>query len=68
MVLNIEIQGKIDSAGLWRHIQEYGVNETDLIDKTLVYGETDSYSAAKIVACCLNYAKNISIEMRDPSS
>lgn len=68
MTLNIEIQGKIDSEKLWKNIQEYGVNETDLIDKTLVYGEVDPYQAVKIVACCLNYAKNISVEMRDPSA
>lgn len=48
----LEIQGKIDSKALWKQLERYGVNVTDLCQKTLVYGEVDIVTAGTIVTIC----------------
>lgn len=48
----LEIQGKIDSEALWHQLERYGVNVTDLCQKTLVYGEVDILTAGTIVTIC----------------
>ena len=48
----LEIQGKIDSMALWEQIKRYGVNVTDLCQKTLVYGEVDFITAGTIISIC----------------
>lgn len=55
MVLWIEIKGEIDSPLLWSLIKGYGLNLTDLIDKSLVYGECSYSVASRVIAICARF-------------
>ena len=55
MVLWIEIKGEIDSPLLWSLIKGYGLNLTDLIDKSLVYGECSYSVANRVIAICARF-------------
>ena len=60
--LFVEINGNIDSSSLWPLIKPYKVNLTDLIDKSLVYGEVDIVTALEVITCCSLYG-NLKIEL-----
>lgn len=67
MMVWIDIHDKIDGLALWNDIEHYKVNETELENNTLVYGDVDCDTAMQIVACCMKYSENLSIEMKHPS-
>lgn len=67
MMLWIDIHEKIDARALWNDIEPYRVNETDLENNTLVYGEVECETAMRIVACCMKYSQNLSIELKHSS-
>lgn len=65
MRIVLKLNGKIDAVGLWRMVQKYGVNVTELIDYTVVHGECSELVVLKIINCCLLFCKDIKIEMHD---
>lgn len=67
MMLFIVIRESIDTKELWNDIARYKVNETDMIDYTLVYGDVCVSDALNIVACCLKYSYNIEFTLKDSS-
>ena len=48
----IEIRGSIDSLLLWKLIEGYELNLTDLLDKCLVYGDCSCSAAGSVVSIC----------------
>lgn len=52
MYIFIEIKEKIDSRSLWKLIEKYRVNLTDLDGVSLVYGDVDTATAMEVIACC----------------
>lgn len=48
----VQIIGRINSRELWEIIEPFGVNLTDMGDKTLVYGECYLETASRIVFHC----------------
>ena len=48
----IEIRGSIDSLLLWKLIEGYKLNLTDLLDKCLVYGDCSCSDAGSVVSIC----------------
>lgn len=67
MMLWIDIHDKIDARALWHDIEHYKVNETELENNTLVYGDVDCDIAMRIIACCMKYSENLSIELKHSS-
>lgn len=67
MMLWIDIHEQIDARALWNDIEHYKVNETDLENNTLVYGDVDCETAMKVVACCMKYSLNLSFELKHSS-
>ena len=63
MRLHIEIRDKIDGTALWNDIEKFGVNETELIDVTLVYGNVEHMQAMSIIMSCMKYSTNLAIEL-----
>lgn len=57
MQLFIEIRGDINSLELWTLIEPYKVNLTDLIDKSLVYGDVSMYAALEVISRCALYGR-----------
>lgn len=55
--LYVEIAGRIDSKALWRDVECYGVNVTDLHVKTLIYGELSLRLALIVVDQAAKYGK-----------
>lgn len=55
--LYAEMNGKIDSRALWKDIEAYGVNVTDLHVKTLIYGEVSLRIALVVVDVASKYGK-----------
>ena len=55
--LYAEMNGKIDSRALWKDIEAYGVNVTDLHVKTLIYGEVSLIVALVVVDVASKYGK-----------
>lgn len=55
--LYAEMNGKIDSRALWKDIEAYGVNVTDLHVKTLIYGEVSLRVALVVVDVASKYGK-----------
>ena len=55
--LYAELNGKIDSRALWKDIEAYGVNVTDLNVKTLIYGEVSLRVALVVVDVASKYGK-----------
>ena len=55
--LYVEIAGKIDYKALWRDVECYGVNVTDLHVKTLIYGELSLRLALIVVDQAAKYGK-----------
>lgn len=67
MMLWIDIHEQIDARALWNDIEHYKVNETDLENNILVYGEVDCETAMKILSCCMKYSLNLSFELKHSS-
>lgn len=55
--LYAEIEGTIDSKSLWNDVEAYGVNVTDLMIKTLIYGEVSLRLALVVVDIAAKYGK-----------
>lgn len=55
MTFWVEIKGEIDSRSLWEQIKGYGANLTDLIDRSLVYGEASVSRVGEIISVCALY-------------
>lgn len=53
----IEISGKIKSLELYKKLEKYNVNLTDIIFLTFVYGEADLNTLIKIILTCSKYGK-----------
>lgn len=51
----IRIIGSIDSRKLFKEIEHFGINVTDCIDYTLVYGEVYLETASRIFYHCSLY-------------
>ena len=51
----ITIRGKIDSIELYEVLKGYGMNVTDLIDKTLVYATCSLEDAISVIEICSAY-------------
>lgn len=67
MRLWIDIHDKIDALALWNDIEPYSVNETELEKNILVYGDVDCDVAMRIIACCMKYSDDLSIELKHSS-
>lgn len=55
--LYAELNGKIDSRALWKDVETYGVNVTDLHVKTLIYGEVSLRVALMVIDEASKYGK-----------
>ena len=53
----VEIEGPIDSLSLWKMIEKYRVNLTDLIGTVYVYGKADTIVVMEVIVCCALYGK-----------
>lgn len=53
--LNVTIKGKVDSRQLWKDIEKYDVNVTDLEAFTAVYGKVSMYDSMFIIDICRKY-------------
>lgn len=53
----IKIDGRIDSKGLWKQIEDYGVNLTDLGDYSLIYGDVSFVTLVGIMGFCSTFDK-----------
>ena len=53
----ITIRSQVDAFALWREVKDYGMNVTEAIDKTWVYGDCGSELAGVIVTICLKYGE-----------
>lgn len=53
----IKIDGRIDSKGLWKQIEDYGVNLTDLGDYSLIYGDVNFVTLVGIMGFCSAFDK-----------
>lgn len=62
MRLLIRIDGQINSLELWQHLETYGVNLTDFMDYTLIYGKADFNDAVTIIRICALFG-NIHVEL-----
>ena len=51
----ITIKGKIDSFELYEVLKGYGMNVTDLIDKTLIYATCSLEDAISVIGICSAY-------------
>lgn len=58
--LYIEIKGNIDSKALFEIICHQGMNVTDCIDKTLVYGECYLVTASQVIYHCSLFGDTVS--------
>lgn len=57
VTLYAEVDGKIDSRDLYRKLESYGVNVTDLNVKTLIYGEVSLRVALIVIDEASRYGK-----------
>lgn len=48
----VKIVGKIDGKQLFELVQQFGMNVTDLMDETLVYGECYLEQASRVLYHC----------------
>lgn len=57
MSVLITIKGKIDSKELYEDLKQYGLNVTDMGEKTLIYAKIDirDNTIEKILAICNKY-------------
>lgn len=55
LYLWVTIKPCTDSQSLWEQVKMYGVNVTDLGEKTYVHGETNLMDAVKIISKCELY-------------
>lgn len=62
----IELKGQINSTELWEDLEATGANVTDLGDQTLVYGNIDIASLAKITTTCAIFSEDIHIHATRP--
>ena len=53
----IKIDGRIDSKSLWKQIEDYGVNLTDLGDYSLIYGDVNFVALIGIMGFCAAFDK-----------
>ena len=53
----IKIDGRIDSKGLWKQIEDYGVNLTDLGDYSFIYGDVNFVTLVGIMGFCSAFDK-----------
>lgn len=51
----VQIIGKIDSKSLWEIVEPFGMNLTDMGEKSLVYGDCELEEAKEIVFFCSLY-------------
>ena len=48
----VKIVGKIDGKQLFELVEQFGMNVTDLMDETLVYGECYMEQASRVLYHC----------------
>ena len=53
----IEIRGKVKSLDLYKKVERFNANVTDIIFLTFVYGEADLNTLIKIILICAKYGK-----------
>ena len=52
LYLWVTIKRFTDARGLYEKVKGYGMNLTEAIDTTYVYGNTDMETATKVIALC----------------
>ena len=53
----IELRGQVDALALWRELEGYAMNVTDVIDKVWIYGDCSNEVAGRVIAICSKYGK-----------
>lgn len=59
MKIYLTIDGKIKSRDLYKELKEFGLNVTDFINRTVVYGNIKKEDYKTIILICERYGKVI---------
>lgn len=51
----IEIDDTIDAAELWKRVQSYNVNVTEVVIKTWIHGKCSKEDMSRIIAICTEF-------------